>query len=136
MHNLVKQIQADSHVLCEDSVNPVFLNACQNYLEDTYQMKLPKEYCLLLKYANGLHSPLATIFGVMPATISDIVGANEDNTLFNKNNYLILGYNSFDWLLYNQEKDCYQTYDKHDFTLIDTYSSLKDVVEHWFIIPE
>lgn len=136
MHNLIKQIQADNYTFCEDSVNPDFLSACQGYLQDTYQIKLPKDYCLLVKYANGLHSPLATIFGIMPETISDIVSANEDNQMFDKNNYLILGYNNFDWLVYNQQENCYQTYDKHDYVLLDTYADLKTVIDHWFIIPD
>lgn len=132
MHKLIKQLQSTPQIYCEDSANISILKSCQNYLYDTYQIKLPKEYSLLLQYANGIHSPLATIFGVMPSNLSDIICANEDNRLFNKNNYIILGYNNFDWLVYNQEKDCYQTYDKHDLMLIDTFAELKSVIIQWF----
>ncbi|MDR1693903.1 MAG: YrhA family protein [Lactobacillaceae bacterium] len=102
--------------------------AAKQYLETDNFAKIPDDYSLFIKYVNGVIGNNVKIYGVMPEVdmgFSDIVSKNEIINRSDKNKVIVIGSNSFDWLVYDWEQNEYQARDLDDGFVVERFSNIQ-----------
>ncbi len=84
--------------------------------------ELPDDFANFLKECNGVRGSGCEIFAVNPdGPFSDLIHENLKNAMADTG-ALILGYNDFDYLVYDSEAVLYQLRDKNDMALNGNYA--------------
>lgn len=98
---------------------------------------IPQDFTELLHQINTIEHDGCYLFGINPRSYYlDIFAENEMINLPNKENLLILGYDDFDYLIYNQTKECYQIIDKDSIEVLQTFSNLTKAIKYLFKIED
>ncbi len=98
---------------------------------------IPQDFTELLHQINTIEYDGCYLFGINPRSYYlDIFAENEMIDLPNKENLLILGYDEFDYLIYNHTKECYQIIDKDSIEVIQTFSNLTKAIKYLFKIED
>lgn len=97
--------------------------------------KIPQDFTELLHQLNTLEYDGTYLLGINPRSYYlDIFAENEMLNLPNKENLLILGYDEFEYLAYNQTTQCYQIIDKDTLEVLQTFSDLVKAIKYLFKI--
>ena len=98
---------------------------------------IPQDFTELWHHIHTLEYDGAFLFGINPKSYYlDIFAENDNLDLPEKENLLILGYDEFDYLSYNQKNKCYQTIDKDTFEVVERFPSLIKAIEYLFKIED
>lgn len=96
---------------------------------------MPQDFTTLLHQINTLEYDGCYLFGINPHSFYlDIFAENEMLNLPNKENLLILGYDEFEYLTYNQKITRYQTIDKDTLEVLQTFTDLTQAIKYLFKI--
>lgn len=96
---------------------------------------MPQDFTTLLHQINTLEYDGCYLFGINPRSFYlDIFAENEMLNLPNKENLLILGYDEFEYLAYNQKITRYQTIDKDTLEVLQTFTDLTQAIKYLFKI--
>lgn len=89
--------------------------------------KLPTSFIEFLHSCNAVSYDGAKVFGISPKhkNFLDIIKENSNNKLTQSQKMIVLGYDAFDYLAYNQEKSNYQIIDKQDLEVLEEYNDLE-----------
>ena len=94
---------------------------------------IPQAFTQLLHQINTIEFDGSYLLGINPRSYYlDIFAENEMLSLPDKENLLILGYDEFDYLAYNQPEDCYQIIDKDSFAVLQRFSDLEQAIKYLF----
>ncbi len=96
---------------------------------------IPLDFIELMHHINTLEFDGTYLLGINPRSYYlDIFAENEMLNLPNKENLLILGYDEFEYLTYNQTTQCYQIIDKDTLEVLQTFSDLVKAIKYLFKI--
>ena len=77
------------------------------------------------------------IFGINPRSYYlDIFAQNDMLDLPNKSEIIILGYDEFEYLAYNEKKQLYQIIDKETLDVLQTYTNLSLAIQYLLKIED
>lgn len=104
----------------------------QRTLVDNKIIPIPNSFINFLEEFNGINYNGGEIFGIKPPgnLSGDIVDVNLEQERLPKSNYLILGVDDFDYLIYNQKKTLYQIVDKTDLEVLEEYSDVERAISY------
>lgn len=90
----------------------------------------PDDFAELLKSYNGLCNDGHYVLAVEPTSnyFDDIVKFNEHAFLEDKQNCVIIGYDEFDYVVYNQKSETYQILDRYDGEIREETKDLSDAI--------
>lgn len=90
------------------------------------------DFAELLKTYNGLSNDGHYVLAVDPKSsyFDDIVKFNEHAFLEDKQNCVIIGYDEFDYVVYNQKTNTYQVLDRYDGELREETKDLADAIAY------
>lgn len=92
---------------------------------------LPLEFTKFLHIYNGLNYNDGVICGIYEENnYQDISSLNKSISHPLHKDLIFLGYNSFDYLAYNQKHQIYQIIDKYDLEVLEEYSDLSNAMQH------
>ena len=92
---------------------------------------LPLEFAKLLYIYNGLSYNDGVICGIFEENnFQDISSLNKAISHPLHKDLIFLGYDSFDYLAYNQKHQIYQIIDKSDLEVLEEYSDLSNAIQH------
>ncbi len=93
----------------------------KNFAKNNYPM-LPLSFLHFLQHANGISTGESVILGINDGAgeVPDIVMYNQ---MFNQtNDQVIIGYDDFDFLVYNHTSQKYQLIDREDNVVVEEYA--------------
>jgi len=93
----------------------------KNFAKNNYPM-LPLSFLHFLQHANGVSSGESVILGINASSdeLPDIVAYNQ---MFNEtSDQVIIGYDDFDFLVYNHTAQKYQLIDREDNVVVEEYA--------------
>lgn len=105
--------------------------AARKYLADEGMQVFPDEFFLFVKYINGILGDGSRLYGIDPEeknSTNDAVYQNERLNRADKDKVAVLGYNTFDYLVYDGEANEYQLRDKADDVIVNSYDNLQAAI--------
>jgi len=118
MNPFIKELRSRKFAQGE-KLEPEALIIAQKILVNAGMDFIPHSYVNFLKNYNGIKAGGAYLFGATVDDELDIVDKNMEMQKPEKT--ILLGYNDFDLLVYNYEKNKYEVVDREDFQVIDSY---------------
>ncbi len=98
---------------------------------------IPQDFAELMHHINTMEYDGSFLFGINPNSYYlDIFAENANLDLPNKENLLILGYDEFEYMAYNQKNKCYQTIDKDSMEVLESFPSLIKAIKYLFKIED
>lgn len=122
-------------ICCGDSVDPLFLQDCKEYLKIEEKCELPVDYVTFLRYVNGAFSDDVYLFGVQPEIwpgLDDVVEQNEQYNPEFSGNVIFLGTNDFDWLVYDAQMQNFQIRSRIQGDVVRIFPDFESAVRQWF----
>lgn len=113
-------------------IKPADIADTQRMLVDNKIIPIPNSFINFLEVYNGINYKGGEIFGIKPPSnlSGDILDINIKQERLIKSNYLILGVDDFDYLVYNQKKSLYQIIDKSDLEVLEEYSEVEKAISY------
>jgi hypothetical protein len=105
--------------------------AARKYLAEQGMAVFPDDFFSLVKYVNGIFGDGCRVYGIDPEekhSVNDAVFQNEDSDRKDKNKISILGYNIFDYLVYDSSVNKYQFRDKIDDVIVQSFDNIKSAI--------
>lgn len=130
MQNIIELIRDNPEIEKNDGVDVRLLMIEKTALKKDFFPIWTEDFDLLLKHYNGIYADGAEVWGIKPSVefYSDI--REENLALCPPEDLIILGYNEWDYLVFNAEENEYQLLDKNDLHLMET-GNLAYVLRHF-----
>ena len=132
MQELINMISDDNEIGKNTPVDSGKLLVEKVYLKHKYKIELPEEFIEFLKNFNGLSADDAKILGIHPTSgfYKDIIEFNDTAILHDSADKIILGYDDFDYMVYNQSTKTYQMLEKLNNDLTDETPNLEEAIRY------
>ena len=135
MQKLIQTLKNLPLMLTAKPATPEQIIRTQQDLKINKIANIPQGYAEFLHHINTLEHDGNYLLGINPRSYYlDIFAENEMLNLPDKENFLILGYDEFDYLAYNQTEDCYQIIDKDSLKVVQRCSDLINAIKYLFKI--
>lgn len=118
MKNLINHLESNPAIAKGEGADIRNIMIAQSLLRQNGLPVFPEDFSELLGLYNGLFHEGASLWGIKPSNsiFFDIV---EENLSLNPpSDLLILGFDEWDYLVYNEDEEAYQLNDKNDFTML------------------
>ena len=125
---LDKKISQTKYISIGENPSSEDINNIQNKLLENGFAQIPQDYIELLCKYNGISFDDGNIYGISAtnSSIKDIYKQNKTTDLSPE--LLILGEDSFDFLVYNKEKSLYQIIDSTDMEVLEVYTDINEAI--------
>lgn len=132
MNRLIHVLENEFSNIHGSSATPLDIAETQRGLVDNKIIPMPNSYVNFLEHINGINYNGGEIFGVKPPRnlAGDVLDINLRQERFPKSNFLVLGVDEFDYLVYNQEQILYQIIDKSDLEVLEEYPDVENAIWH------
>lgn len=137
MQKLIKQLKSFPLLMTAKPATLEQIIRTQQDLKFNDIANFPKEFSQFLQQINTIEYDGAFIFGINPRSYYlDIFAQNDMLDLPNKSEIIILGYDEFEYLAYNEKKQLYQIIDKETLDVVQTYTNLSLAIQYLLKIED
>lgn len=131
MSELVELVIESEDLVCGDGIESRKLAIYNMELTKNGLPALPADFCGFLEECNGVLGDGISVFGANPeAPFADILSENIKLNLEEKADLLVLGFDDFDYLVFNARDNLFQLIEKIDMELMAEYPSCQGALEH------
>ena len=132
MDNLIYVLEHECSNIHGLELNPLDVIDTQKSLIENKIIPIPNSFINFLEKFNGINYHGGEIFGIRPPKrlAGDILEVNLKQERLLKSNYLFLGVDEFDYLVYNKEKNLYQIIDKVDLEVLEEYADVVKAISY------
>lgn len=132
MKEILKIISSLPYSLPGQPAPQQYVIAAQQDLKYNNLPSIPSEFIELLHHVNSLNYDGAFIFGINPENyFLDILSENLLLQFPQKQKILVLGYNEFEYLAYQEAIQQYQIIDKDSLEVVETYPNLTMALKYF-----
>ncbi len=131
MNNLISKLSKNEDFVLGGMSNIRENISSRKHLVKSGIMPFPTDYLTFLKKINGVCSPSSRVFGIEleeKNSANDAIRQNEKLNRHDKNKVVVLGYNMFDYLVFDNNTNYYQLRDKEDDAVIHIFNNFEDAV--------
>ncbi len=137
MQKLIKQLKSFPLLMTAKPATLEQIIHTQQDLKINKIANFPKEFSQFLQQINTIEYDGIFIFGINPRSYYlDIFAQNDMLDLPNKSEIIILGYDEFEYLAYNEKKQLYQIIDKETLDVLQTYTNLSLAIQYLLKIED
>ncbi len=132
MLTLLKRIKNKIHPPKEVLLTQALISQASQILAQHHIASIPSDYLHFLHFCNGLQYQDAWLLGIFEehTQINDICRFNLQISHPLSKDIIILGFDEFDLLGYNQKWNSYQIIDKDDFEVLEEYQDLETALNY------
>lgn len=129
--NFLEKI-ASAEIGKNDAANPSDIAMARVELKKSGLPNLPEEYSQVLLKFNGLSNEGAVLLGVEKGNnfFPSVVTYNQDFFKGAKTDFLILGYDNFYYLIFDEKDNKYKIVDQDDFEEITSSAEISDCLAY------
>lgn len=133
MEEFLEEIRSNKMIRTAPKADVRNIISCKNNLKENHIVVFPEDYTSFVKNINGIVGDSISLYGVCPDSklgFSDIAEENSSLTKFDKNRFIVLGYNKYDYLVYDEEEKAYQARDQFDGIVFERFRDISSAVSY------